>query len=135
MATAVSAGLTPREGRRFGFTVGGAFLTLAAVGRWRGLFVTPAVMGAVGAALVSAGALLPTRLGLIERAWSAFGHALSAVTTPIVMAVLYFGVITPAGLLRRAFAGNLLIHKSREGTYFKPRPSGARRSKDLRRQF
>lgn len=108
---------------------------LAAVGRWRGLFVTSTAMAAAGAALVAAGAALPTRLGSIERAWRALGQALSAVTTPIAMAVIYFGVFTPAGLLRRAFGGNPLIHEAREGTYFKPRPPGARRSKDMRRQF
>lgn len=135
MAAAVSARLSAREGRRFGFTVGGAFLALAAVGRWRGGSVTPGVLAAVGATLAAAGLLLPTRLGPVERAWGRFGHALSTVTTPVVMAIIYFGVLTPAGLLRRTFGGNPLAHDAAGGTYFKRRAPGARRTGDMRRQF
>lgn len=32
-----------------------------------------------------------------------FGRLLSCVTNPVVTAVLYYGILTPAGLLLRAF--------------------------------
>jgi hypothetical protein len=39
-------------------------------------------------------------------------HALSKVTTPIFMGIVYFVVLTPIGFIRRSFGGNPLVHKA-----------------------
>jgi saxitoxin biosynthesis operon SxtJ-like protein len=135
MATRIPTRLTPREGRRFGLTVGGAFLVLAGVSWWRGHLVASAVLGSIGGALMVAGLVLPTHLGPVERGWMALAHAISRVTTPIVMAVMYFVVLTPAGLLRRTFAQNPLTHAETTSGFWKTRPANARRSASMERQF
>ena len=134
MARAVPARLTAAAGRRFAFTVGAAMLVLAGVVAWRGARSVSWALGAIGAALLVAGVVAPTRLGPVERAWYALAAAISKVTTPIVMGVLYFGVLTPAGVVARLFGYNSLVRSRTATSAWVRRPEGARRS-DLERQF
>ena len=134
MARAIPARLTASEGRRFAFAVGGALLVLAGIGVWRGGRIGPWVLGPLGAALVVAGAAAPTRLGPVQRAWMAFAVAISKVTTPIVMGVLYFAVITPVGLIARLFGYSPLTRSHTPASVWVRRAPDARRG-DLERQF
>jgi ABC-type uncharacterized transport system permease subunit len=134
MAAGVPARLTVAQGRRFGLTVGGAFLVFAAIAWWRGHPTTTNVLGALGGVLALAGLAIPTLLGPVERAWMKLAHVISKVTTPIVMAVMYLLVLTPVGLLRRAFGGNPLVHQPKGASYWKSRPEGSRGG-NLTRQF
>jgi hypothetical protein len=76
------------------------------------------VLGSVGALLVLAGLVIPTSLGPVERSWMKLAGLISKVTTPIFMGVVYFVILTPIGLLRRAFAGSALVHKPAAGGGF-----------------
>ena len=62
-------------------------------------------------------------------------HAISRVTTPIVMAVIYFAVLTPVGLLRRTIGSNPLTNVELDSTFWQHRPPNARRSASMERQF
>lgn len=55
----------------------------------------------LGLVLGALGLVAPAVLGPLNRAWTAFGLALSAVTTPIALGVLYTLVFVPIGLLNR----------------------------------
>ena len=134
MAAGVSARLTAAQGRRFGLTVGGAFLVFAGVAYWRGHPTTTIVLGALGGLLSVAGVVIPTYLGPVERAWMGLAHLISRVTTPIVMGVMYLVVLTPVGLLRRMFGGNPLVHQPHNQSYWHSRPKG-HRAGNLTRQF
>lgn len=129
-----STGLTPGEGRKFAFTVGAAFLVLAGVLFWRGHDVVASVPAVLGGSLLLAGLAVPGRLGPVLRAWMGLAHAISRVTTPIFLGIVFYGVLTPTGFLRRAFGGNPVRHVARDGSYWAPRPAERRRS-DLHRQF
>ncbi|MFZ5677486.1 MAG: SxtJ family membrane protein [Pseudomonadota bacterium] len=129
---AVSARLTPAQGRKFAFTLGIALLVLGAFSLWRGHTIVPYVLLAPGAVLLLAGLVIPQHLGPIERAWMALGHKLSVVMTPIVMFVLFFGTITSFGLLMRAFGKRPLTenHQPRTAWVDRKKPRS-----DLKRQF
>ena len=135
MATRVSAGLTASEGRRFGFTVGAAFLLLGLAAFWRGHQWTGTVLASLGTGLVIAGLLVPTRLGPVESVWMRLAHAISRLTTPVVMGVMFMLVITPIGMLRRAVGGNPLVHQPRGDGFWIPRAGESRKSSSLNRQF
>jgi drug/metabolite transporter (DMT)-like permease len=123
----VPARLTPAEGRKFGLVVGGAFLLLALL-LWRRTHVTAAtVAGAVGVALFLGGLAVPGQLGPVYRAWMGLAKAISKVTTPIVMSIIFFLVLTPAGFLVRLFGHRPLTHPRGAGTYWHSRPEGSRR--------
>jgi hypothetical protein len=77
------------------------FLILAAWAGWRG--ATP---WALGFASVSALFLLvtltaPRLLTPLNRAWMALGHLLGRIISPIVLGVMFFGLITPVALVQR----------------------------------
>ncbi len=122
------------KGRRFGLVVGAAFLALAAFSYWRGRHTSAVVLGLLGGALALAGLIIPRQLGPVERGWMVLAHAMSRVTTPIFMGLIYFLVFTPVGLARRALGKNALVRPATGGSYWVPRAIGARRS-DLERQF
>lgn len=135
MAERVRAGLTAAQGRRFGLTVGAAFAVFAGIAWWRGHPTTFTVLGSIGGLLLVAGLVIPTRLGPVERGWMALAHAISKVTSPIVMGVMYLVVLTPVGILRRSLGGNPLVHRLEKQSYWRTRPDNARRSASLSRQF
>ena len=132
MAQRSPARLTPREGRKFALTLAVAFVVLAGVAWWRGSLRATLIFGAVAEAFVLGGLLVPGKLGPVYRAWMGFAHALSRITTPIFMGVVYFLVITPIAVIRRALGGNpLRAHRGASGWVDRQQaPRG-----DLTRQF
>jgi len=130
----IPARLTAAQGRKFGLTVGLAFLALAALLHfWRHRETAAAVMAAIGALLVVAALVAPTRLGPVERAWMGLAKAISKVTTPVFMAVVFFVVVTPIGFLMRVTGRRALVHREQEGGFWVSPASGGR--SDMERQF
>ena len=133
MAASGPARLTPAEGRKFGLTLAAAFGVLAAITWWRGREYAPIVLGTVAGLFLLGGVLVPSRLGPVQRGWMGMAHAISKVTTPIFMGVVYFLVITPAGLLRRLFGNNAVRSAPGKASGWVDRRTTPRG--DLTRQF
>lgn len=94
---------------------------------------TPALIAAtLGVLLVLSGAFVPSRLGPVFRGWMAVAHAISRVTTPLFMGIVYFVIVWPLGWARRSLGSNPLVHEASDGGFWKAR-SGERG--DMRRQF
>lgn len=128
MANGIPAGLTPAEGRKFGLLVGGAFLAAGAVSWRRGHLTTAVVAAVLGGLLVIGGLAAPVRLEPVHRAWMGLAHAISKVTTPLVMAALWYLVLTPAGVLVRRFGHRPLVRSRGAVTYWHSRAPGQRQS-------
>ena len=127
--------MTPAALRHFALAVGSAFVLMAALAYWRGRMVTPIVLATIGLALVAGGLAAPGRLGPLYDGWMALAAAISRVTTPLFMGVVYFALLTPIGLVRRLFGWRAFGDRRRGGgSRWVNRPAGARRS-DLHRQF
>lgn len=90
-----------REGRIFALTVAGGFLAVALLAMRRGRGRVEDASLALSAIGVLAALLIPGRLGPVRRAWMKLGEAIGYVTTPIIMAILYYVVVTPIAILRR----------------------------------
>ena len=133
MAAGIPARLTPVEGRRFGLTVGCAFVALAGLFWWRDHPTAMLLAATIGGLLVLGGLLVPGSLGPVYRGWMRMALAISRVTTPVFLGVVYFAVLTPIGMLRRALGHRALEHQSEKGGYWVVR--GEPRRSDLRRQF
>jgi Saxitoxin biosynthesis operon protein SxtJ len=131
-----AGGTAPRELRRFGLTVGGAFVLLAAASAWRGHAIPPRVLGALGLLLVVPALIAPRILGPVERWWMRFAEALGRVNTRIILAILYCLVITPFGLVRRWFQ-DPLDRRMRDGrpSVWVPRPRAPVDPARYRQQF
>jgi hypothetical protein len=115
-------------------TVGSAFLVLGAIALWRRAPTASMGLAVVGGLLVLAALVVPAYLGPVERAWMGMAMLISKVTTPVFMGVIYFGLLTPIGFLRRRFGLGHLVHRSVSGSLWADRPIAARQS-DLERQF
>ena len=135
MARGVPTGLEAREGRKFGLTVGTAFLIFGGIMIWRGRILPAQILGGIGALLILGAAVLPAKLKAVERAWMAMALQMSRVMTPIVLGVVYFLVLTPIALLMRSLRGNPLVHRTNGTGYWLRRAEGPNGKSDLRRQF
>jgi len=91
------------ELRKFGLTVGIAFVLLGTVSWWRGHEIPPRVLWAVGIGLVVPGLLAPELLRPVHRGWMAFALVLGRVNTRIILTLLYYVAVTPIGALMRLF--------------------------------
>jgi len=121
LANRIPARLTPAEGRKFALTVGIAFLVLAALTWWRHHPIPMYLFAGLGTGLIAAGAVIPGRLGPVYRAWMGLAHAISKVTTPVFMGIVFFLVIAPVGLLMRLFGRNPIRHRAMNQSYWAAR--------------
>jgi hypothetical protein len=106
--------ITEKQLRSFGLTVGGVF---ASIGLW------PVVIHGTGCrwwAIVVAGLLIspslvsPTSLLWPYKNWMALGHVLGWINTRIILGLVFFGIVTPMGILRR------WLGKDPMGRYLRP---------------
>ena len=135
MARRIPTGLEAKEGRKFGLTVGTAFLVLGGIALWRGRVLPMQILWGLGGLLILGAALLPAKLKPVERAWMAMALQISKVMTPIVMGIVYFLVLTPIALVMRSTKGNPLVHRTNATGYWFTKGEGQDAKSDMRRQF
>ncbi len=133
MISSSSTEFTAKDGRKFAFPVGTAFLLLAAILWWRDHRTPMNVMLGLGGTLWILGAIVPGKLGPIYRGWMSMALAISKVTTPIFMGIVYFLVLTPTGLVMKLLGRRPMRHALDGGGFWKT--TRGREPSDLRRQF
>jgi hypothetical protein len=118
-----------KELRSFGLLVGAVF---SVIGVWPLLFrgEDVRVWGiALGGALILLGGLSPGVLAPVHKVWMQAGHMLGWVNTRILLGVVFYGLITPMGILfgllgkdimRRTFAQDSSTYRVLRS----PRPRG-----------
>jgi hypothetical protein len=124
---------TATDGRKFAFPVGTAFLALAGILWWRDHAIPMWITATLGGVLWLAGLTVPAALGGVYRSWMMLALAISKVTTPIFMGVVYFVVFTPAGAIMRLVGKRPIVHRVERGSVWHDatvEPRG-----DMRRQF
>ena len=92
-----------KELRNFGLIVGGVFFL---IGIWPlirhgdGMRLWAVALGTI---LVPLGLVAPTILAPLFKVWMKIGHVMGWVNTRIILGILYFGLITPMGVVMRIF--------------------------------
>ena len=105
-----------RVERDFGLVVGTVFALLGAWWVYRGKFEWAApVLLCVGAALVLLGLVLPRALVLPNRGWMALASVLGYVMTRVVLALVFFLLVTPIGVVKRLTGWDPLGRRARRG--------------------
>lgn len=87
---------------------------IAAWQLWRGRPSWP-YWAAVAAAFGLAAWLAPVVLAPLNSLWTRFAILLSRVTTPVVMALLFYGTVLPTGMIMRLLARDPLRLKWQPG--------------------
>jgi len=92
---------TRKELRHFGLLVGAVF---AVIGIWPLVFRSePLRLWALGPGglLILLGAVLPQVLAPIHNGWMRVGHVLGWINTRILLGIVFYGLVTPIGLVFR----------------------------------
>ena len=93
-------GPAPGSDRGFGFLFAALFAVIGAA-LWVGRGAVAAWPFAASGAFIAAARFRPGLLGPLNRAWFRLGLLLSRIVSPVVLAVLFYGVVTPTGLVMR----------------------------------
>ena len=130
-------GASSSELRRFGLTVGGMFLLLGGVSRWRGHVYPPAVFWTAGVLLVTPALLAPAVLEPVRRGWMRFGMAVGEVNARIILTIMFYLVIAPLGFVLRTFVRDPLDRSltDRKASNWIRRPRAAVDRARYERQF
>jgi hypothetical protein len=111
-----------RVERNFGLVVGGVFVALSLFWLLRGKFqlVAPYLL-ILGASLIVSGLIVPKALVWPNRLWMGLAEVLSFVMTRLILAIVFFLLVTPIGLLRKMVGGDPLNRRAaRAESYWKP---------------
>jgi hypothetical protein len=87
--------------RSFGFSFAGIFSVFGSWLLWQGDPLGGTCLFGLAAGFLIATLARPGLLAPLNSLWSRIGMVLQALVSPLVMAVLFYGVITPIGLLLR----------------------------------
>ena len=109
---------------------------MGALAWWHGKATAPWLTGL--AALFGAVTLLrPALLHPLNRAWMALAYVLNRVVSPIVLGILYYGMITPIGWIMRLRGRDPMRRRLEPAaaTYWLPRQPPGPPPESLRDQF
>jgi hypothetical protein len=99
---------------------------------WRDRGIGAGVTALAGSGLALTGLVHPESLEPVYRAWMGMARAMSVVTTPIVLAIMYFLVFTPLAFVMRVAGRRPLQAGSGQPGFWTKRESPRG---DLERQF
>ena len=73
----------------------------------------------LAAILVGLGFIAPMALRPIYKRWMQFALILNRITTPIIMGLVFFLVITPTGLIRRMLSSDTMARNFHDGESYR----------------
>ncbi len=84
--------------------------------RWSAVLVWAAVVGLCLTAAFTVFA--PQKLALLNKLWFQFGLLLGRIVSPLVLGVIFFGILTPVSLFTRLFGRDELRLKRSAGNSY-----------------
>ncbi len=119
------------EGRVFALTLFAGFAFVAALAYLKGREVIGIAAASLAGLALIAGVFVPGHLEYPRRAWMKLGEIIGRVTNPVILAIIYYAVVTPTGLLRRGVG---LMGKKRHVSGWHRRPPSSPPAR-MERQF
>ena len=102
-----------RREREFGLIVGAVFSALGLWWLYRGKFATAAsILAIVGSALILFGIVFPRALVGPRKAWMKLAEGMAYVSSRVILALIFFLVLTPIGLIKRAMGWDPLYRRA-----------------------
>lgn len=124
------------QARKTAISVGAVLAAIGGWSLWRGHLLRAEILGGAGLLLVLVGLLAPRWALPFHLAWMKFAGVLGFVNSRILLSVMYYGVMTPAGFLMR-MAGRDPLKRRRKsaGSYWIPRPKTRQDREQFERLF
>ena len=122
--------------REFGLTVGVVLIVLGGIAMWRGRPAALYLMTA-GAIFGALGLTVPVVLKPLQKIWMGLGIVLGFFVSRVVLSILFYGIITPIGLVMKLFGKDVLdqcIDRSRV-SYWHERMPDARPKESYENQY
>jgi hypothetical protein len=126
-----------RAEREFGLIVGSILALLGAWWLYRGKFVYGGPVSlSLGGLLIICSLLMPRVLVFPNKAWMSLAEVLAFVNTRIILAVLFFLLFTPIGLVKRFLGWDPLNRRERRrDSYWRPYSARQRDSRHYEKMF
>lgn len=104
--------------------MGGVFVLLGSWWLYRGKFLSAAyVLMVIGAALVLFGVVAPRLLVIPRKGWMKLAEGMAYVSSRIILAIVFFLVLTPIGLVKRAMGWDPLQRRAgSRDSFWQPYP-------------
>ena len=122
--------------RSFGLVIAGALavIDVLSIVRGRGLNVSLLVVAAI---FLAVGVVRPNLLRPLNRGWMWLGAQLQRVVQPVIMGIMFYGVLTPVGFAMRLTGKDplRLRHDRAASSYWIPRQPPGPSPSSMPRQF
>jgi hypothetical protein len=132
----VSSAKLPSE-RSFGLMLTAVFAFLGVRGiikHWHGPAYGACFMAAIVCVLITF--TIPRVLAPLNKAWFHFGELLGKIVSPIVLGVIFFGILTPIALVTRLFGRDeLRLNRGRGDSYWIDRDPLGSAGQSFKNQF
>jgi saxitoxin biosynthesis operon SxtJ-like protein len=89
--------------KNFGFIMGGFILIIFGVIPLFFFKVKLIIPWLISICFILASLIKPLALKSIYKVWMKFGYVMHSITTPILLGIVYYFVLTPIGLIKRIF--------------------------------
>ena len=127
---------TRKELREFGLTIGVVLIVFSGIALWRGKG-SSAYLFIFGLIFAGSGAAFPAVLKPLQKAWMALSVVLGFFMSRVVLAVLFYGVMTPLGLLTKCLGKDILDQRISKGraSYWHDRPVDKKSKESYENQY
>ena len=127
---------TSGSDRSFGIAFAVVFGVIALFPLWNGENIKIWALFIMGLFLISS-FIYPKIFSPFNRIWFQFSLLLYKIVNPLIMGLIFFGVVTPTGLLMRQFSKNPLdlSFNAAEQSYWKHRTPPSPEPGSMKRQF
>jgi hypothetical protein len=110
-----AASVETSSDRSFGLVFAAVFAILAAYNGWHGGVIWPYCL-AVAIGFLAVALIRPKSLALLNRLWTRLGLIMGMIVSPIILALMFFLVVTPVGVLMRLTGKDPLRLRPHSGT-------------------
>lgn len=123
--------------KKFGLLFAGVFFALALYAYLRSdISVVAISCGLVSLLFFAASFLAPNSLRSLNKAWFLLGKAMGSVVSPIVLGIIFFGLLTPVALISRLFGRDeLRLRRPKSETYWVKPVSSSEEPESFKNQF
>jgi hypothetical protein len=126
----------PTQAQKSALLVGAVLLLIAAWNLYHARPIVAAVIGGAASILVITGWLAPAWAARFHKYWMLLASALGYVNSRLLLGLLYYGVLTPVGVVSRLFGRDALNRRKVRGTtYWVRRPSSRQGPEQFERAF